>query len=386
MAEDPALPLTDVQLVLGHALLTTTQLYLTPRKEDVIRRILAHHDEQVRQARQRGSAGPGAGLPAREPGCAVREPAVVSAADAAARRPPSVWLSGYQAARTRFPPRPAAAGLAGDLAGPRPGSRAAELACCPATSARGRHCWTGWPLRTAAAGSSAGWPAAPTLPQPDGGRLPRDWLRRSGHPVPAVAALVSALIAAICADIVRPSLAWLAAGGRITASWPAPSPRSATRTGSRGCGQYATATRPCRKQPAATRCAGPRSSWPPRAARWPISAIGRSAGAAGCRGPGARHGPQRQCRLLPAAAPDGVFGPAAPARLRQLRTAGQRTPEELIDRHQLACQPGPRPARRLPARTPAGDGLRQPGTAGPQAGACSGPTWKPTIPASTACA
>jgi integrase len=29
MAEDPALPLTDVQLVLGHALLTTTQLYLT---------------------------------------------------------------------------------------------------------------------------------------------------------------------------------------------------------------------------------------------------------------------------------------------------------------------------------------------------------------------
>ncbi len=29
MAEDPALPLTDVQLVLGHALLTTTQIYLT---------------------------------------------------------------------------------------------------------------------------------------------------------------------------------------------------------------------------------------------------------------------------------------------------------------------------------------------------------------------
>jgi hypothetical protein len=29
MAEDPALPLTDVQCVLGHALLTTTQIYLT---------------------------------------------------------------------------------------------------------------------------------------------------------------------------------------------------------------------------------------------------------------------------------------------------------------------------------------------------------------------
>ena len=51
MAEDPALPLTDVQFVLGHALLTTTQLYMTPRKEEVIRRVLAHHGEQVRQAR-----------------------------------------------------------------------------------------------------------------------------------------------------------------------------------------------------------------------------------------------------------------------------------------------------------------------------------------------
>ncbi len=40
MAEDSGLPLTDVQFVLGHAALTTTQLYLTPRKEDVVRRVL----------------------------------------------------------------------------------------------------------------------------------------------------------------------------------------------------------------------------------------------------------------------------------------------------------------------------------------------------------
>jgi integrase len=53
MAEDPALPLTDVQLVLGHALLTTTQLYLTPRKEDVIRRLLAHHAEMTRRATEK---------------------------------------------------------------------------------------------------------------------------------------------------------------------------------------------------------------------------------------------------------------------------------------------------------------------------------------------
>jgi site-specific recombinase XerD len=53
MAEDPNLPLTDVQFVLGHRQLTTTQLYLTPRKEEVIRRLLAHHAEQTRQAAAR---------------------------------------------------------------------------------------------------------------------------------------------------------------------------------------------------------------------------------------------------------------------------------------------------------------------------------------------
>jgi site-specific recombinase XerD len=61
MAEDPALPLTDVQLVLGHAQLSTTQLYLTPRKEELIRRLLAHHAEQTRQARERGRPAPGPG-------------------------------------------------------------------------------------------------------------------------------------------------------------------------------------------------------------------------------------------------------------------------------------------------------------------------------------
>jgi site-specific recombinase XerD len=50
MAEDPAMPLTDVQYVLGHAQLTTTQIYLTPRKEDVIARVLAHHADHVRRA------------------------------------------------------------------------------------------------------------------------------------------------------------------------------------------------------------------------------------------------------------------------------------------------------------------------------------------------
>jgi integrase len=55
MAQDPAMPLTDVQYVLGHAQLTTTQIYLTPRKEDVIERVLAHHAEQTRKAAQQAA-------------------------------------------------------------------------------------------------------------------------------------------------------------------------------------------------------------------------------------------------------------------------------------------------------------------------------------------
>ncbi len=61
MAQDPNLPLTDVQFVMGHALITTTQLYLTPRQEDVIRRILAHHAQQVRQAAERSASPPAPG-------------------------------------------------------------------------------------------------------------------------------------------------------------------------------------------------------------------------------------------------------------------------------------------------------------------------------------
>ncbi len=64
MAEDPGLPLTDVQFVLGHAQLTTTQIYLTPRKEDVIRRVLAYHAQGGGQVTARPAAVPAAGYSA----------------------------------------------------------------------------------------------------------------------------------------------------------------------------------------------------------------------------------------------------------------------------------------------------------------------------------
>lgn len=47
MIDDPGLALTDVQWVLGHAHLTTTELYLRPRENDVVTRVLAHHRDRT---------------------------------------------------------------------------------------------------------------------------------------------------------------------------------------------------------------------------------------------------------------------------------------------------------------------------------------------------
>jgi len=49
MARDPAVPLTDLQWVMGHARLSTTQRYLNPLPGDVIEAVLAFHARQARQ-------------------------------------------------------------------------------------------------------------------------------------------------------------------------------------------------------------------------------------------------------------------------------------------------------------------------------------------------
>ena len=47
MVADPAMSLTDVQWVLGHAHLTSTEIYLEPREAEVVARVLEHHHRRV---------------------------------------------------------------------------------------------------------------------------------------------------------------------------------------------------------------------------------------------------------------------------------------------------------------------------------------------------
>ena len=61
MARDSELSLTDVQWVMGHAHLTTTEIYLTPTRDEVIEGVLAHHARQSRVAGGPAAAA-GAGL------------------------------------------------------------------------------------------------------------------------------------------------------------------------------------------------------------------------------------------------------------------------------------------------------------------------------------
>ncbi|MGH9089130.1 MAG: tyrosine-type recombinase/integrase [Acidimicrobiales bacterium] len=58
MARDPEVALTDVQWVLGHARLSTTQIYLNPLEDDVIASVLAYHARRAEGAAERPAASP----------------------------------------------------------------------------------------------------------------------------------------------------------------------------------------------------------------------------------------------------------------------------------------------------------------------------------------
>ena len=61
MARDPGMPLMDVQWVLGHVHLSTTQRHVTPLADDVIADVLAFHERRRQDGRDaaRGPSTPG---------------------------------------------------------------------------------------------------------------------------------------------------------------------------------------------------------------------------------------------------------------------------------------------------------------------------------------
>jgi site-specific recombinase XerD len=60
MVRDPQLTLADVQWVLGHAHITTTEIYIAPAPDEVITHVLAHHERQrAEQARPPVPPAPG---------------------------------------------------------------------------------------------------------------------------------------------------------------------------------------------------------------------------------------------------------------------------------------------------------------------------------------
>ena len=254
--------------------------------------------------------------------------------------PSSVWLAGYQAARTRFPARPAATGWpAVKRSRDQVQRRLADSAGNPAGLSLLLD-WledqdgVTWQQRWQASGAEA---AAAAWQQ-----LPAQRARRTGaYAVKAASGLAPALLAAICADVVRPSLAWLAA----SRSWHAELARlMATGRDPAGFARLHTA---CGNDPAMAISRTARNRTLRRAAVIMAAkggtvtdiAVGdllelldTETGVYGAAKPDSA-----ACyRVLRAM---GIFSPDAPERLRQLRTAGQRTPEELIGRYQLACHP-----------------------------------------------
>jgi integrase len=264
---------------------------------------------------------------------------VTAAAAAQPRAAAPVRLPGYRAAQTRFPPRLAAAEwpvtagsrdqTAQRLAGLLPGKAGALEALLDWLEGQDGSSWQQRWLASGADTAGAAW-----------WQLARDWLhQRPGRPVPGVAAVVSALVTAICSDILRPSPAWLAASGRDHGEL------ARAMAALRDPEGFARLWALCGNDPAVSKTAGSRTLR--RAAIILAAKGGTLAGITigdvlelldtEAAVHGAARGEAAACyRLLRQM---GTFGPAAPARLRQLRTAGQRTPEEMIGRHQLACHP-----------------------------------------------
>ena len=170
-------------------------------------------------------------------------------------------------------------------------------------------------------------------------QIPARWMRDHGCYVRwRLAELSTGLMVAVSADVIRPSLSWLVAGKGSKSAL------ASSLAISRDAGGFAQLRALCEGLHATTAVTSHMLS---RSAQI-IAAKGGTLGdvtvgdvlelldtEAGIHA-GSRGDTAVFYRVLHQM---GAFDPAAPATLRELRTFGPRTPEEMIDRFQLACRP-----------------------------------------------
>jgi integrase len=170
-------------------------------------------------------------------------------------------------------------------------------------------------------------------------QIPARWLRGSGrYSAGRRDTLCAALHVAICADLVRPSPSWFAAavmrGGTLAACMSrARDPAGFTRIGELcASDRVSAATRAHVMHRAAVIMGAKGGVLDDITAGDVLELVEAEEGAHASPMPHAA-GFYRMLHQM------GVLGPHAPPVLRELRATGQRTPEELIDRYHLACQP-----------------------------------------------
>ena len=171
--------------------------------------------------------------------------------------------------------------------------------------------------------------------------LPGAWLvSRGDHSEWRRSALIEAMSVAICADVVRPCLSWLVGGGFA-----------------RGAGLLVRNIEACRDPDGFARLRKVCDDDPGISTIARGRVLYRSALIIAAKGGGLAEITVGdvielfETEDLRSGAPDGravlyrmlhrlgIFAEAAPSTLRALRTNGQRTPDELIDRYHLACRP-----------------------------------------------
>jgi site-specific recombinase XerD len=342
MAEDPSLPLTDVQFVLGHAQLTTTQLYTNapqggrdPQSARSPRRADSPDDTTI-------GSGSSARVSGRVAGRAVRTGSPVTAVATAV---PVAESAPKQRPATRFPPRPVKESWPATLRSrPQVMRRVASLLSRLPTSRaeydrrRGLALLLDWLEEQPGQTWQERWlnSGADTAGE-RWAQGPAQWLRCSGkYSANRLELMTSSLLLLVGSDVVRPSLGWLLTGGKKRKL-----ARNMIRA--RDPEGFEKLLRCCEQNQAITIDAQKRVLFRTAviiAAKGGVIAditVGDLLEMLDAES-GVRSRADSGSTTFWVLREMGIFGAGVPA-LREIRDGGQRSVEELVDRHRIACRP-----------------------------------------------